>query len=179
MKTTLISQFKPTILFLVKFLGMYIAGSLLYGWFITYYSPAPDPVTIWVTNQVAFLIRILGWNVTAMYSEFIPTVSVVLDVKSIISVYEGCNGLNVVIIFWSFLFAFGPWGKRLGIFAIAGACIIHVANLVRVCVLFFVAYYYSSALYFFHKYLFTAAIYVVVLLLWMWWIRNVKNNESI
>ncbi|HMV08957.1 MAG TPA: exosortase family protein XrtF [Cyclobacteriaceae bacterium] len=178
MKTTLISQFKPTILFLVKFLGMYVAGSLLYGWFVTYYNPAPDPVTIWVTNQTAFLIRVLGWNVVAMYSQHVPTVSVVLEVKSIISVYEGCSGINVIIIFWSFLFAFGPWGKRLIFFAVTGALIIHVANLIRVCVLFFVAYYYSNALYFFHKYLFTAAIYVVVLLLWLWWIRNLKKRET-
>lgn len=177
MKESLIQQFKPTILFLAKFLGMYVAGSLLYGWFITYFHPAPDPITIWVTNQTAGIIRFLGWDVVAMYSDTIPTVSIVLKVKSVVSVYEGCNGVNVLIIFWSFLFAFGPLRKRLLIFLIIGSAIIHVANLIRVCVLFFVAYYYSSALYFFHKYLFTAAIYVVVLLLWLWWIRNVRKHE--
>ena len=177
MKQNLLKQFRPTIIFLAKFLGMYIAGSLLYGWFITHYHPAPDPVTIWVTEQTVFLIRIFGWDVTAFHSELIPTVSVVLANRSIISVYEGCNGLNVLIIFWAFIFAFGPWGKRLTIFSLAGMVIIHVANLVRLVLLFFVAYYYSNALYFIHKYFFTAAIYVVVLVLWLWWIRNIRKHE--
>ena len=71
--------------------------------------PLPIRFTIWVTNQTAFIIRVLGWNVVAMYSQHVPTVSVVLEVKSIISVYEVRGGINVIIIFWSFLFAFGPW----------------------------------------------------------------------
>lgn len=177
MKQNLFTQFRPTVIFLIKFLGVYITGSLLYGWYVTHYHPAPDPVTIWVTNQTTFLIRVFGWDVSDFYSSMIPTVSVIWLNKSIISVYEGCNGVNVLIIFWSFLFAFGPWGKRLIFFSLAGMLIIHIANLVRLVLLFFVAYYYSNALYFIHKYLFTAVIYGVVLMLWLWWIKNIRKHE--
>ena len=44
-------EFKPTIFFLGKFLGLYIAGNLVYGLFVTAYDPLPDPATRWVSGM--------------------------------------------------------------------------------------------------------------------------------
>lgn len=179
MKLTLLQQFRPTLLFLAKFLGLYVTGSILYGLWITAYHPAPDPVTVWVTEQTAFFIRLFGWEVSALAFPSKPTTSVVFEGHSIISVYEGCNGINVIIIFWSFLFAFGPVSKRLLIYSLAGLLIIHVANLFRIGLLFFVSIYYSRFLFFTHKYLFTAIIYAVVFGLWVFWVsKNFKKRTS-
>jgi exosortase family protein XrtF len=167
---TLLREFRPTILFLGKFLGLYLAGNLLYGAYVTAYYPKPDPVTSWVTAQSAGALTLAGWEVAAVDRPGKPTTDIVYEGRPVIAVYEGCNGLNVVIVFLSFLLAFGPYARPMLWFVPLGLLVIHISNLLRVMLLFIVALEYPDFLYFTHKYLFTAFIYLFVFALWMWWI---------
>ncbi len=171
----MISEFKPTILFLIKFFGIYLMSNLLYGAWITHWEPKPDPVTHLVTEQSAAVIRILGHAVEVHDYPDKPTTYIQLRQSSIISVYEGCNGLNVSIVFLAFLFAFGPYTKAMIWFAPLGLLIIHLANLARIILLFWVSLYEPDYLYFTHKYLFTAFIYLFVFLLWIWWVMKLAR----
>lgn len=166
-----ISEFKPTIIFLLKFIGLYFSLSLLYGFYVEAYEPKPDPATVWVTNQTADVLGLLGWKTETYSYPNKPTTSIQYQGKGMVSVYEGCNGINVIIIFLSFLFAFGPVNNRMAWAVSAGMVIIHIANLGRIAGLFFVVHYLPGAVYFSHKYLFTAFIYAVVFALWMVWLR--------
>jgi exosortase family protein XrtF len=79
-----------------------------------------------------------------------------------------------VIVFVSFIFAFtGPW-KRSIVFVVGGTLVIYVMNLVRIVLLFEVAYYFPDQLFFFHKFLFTGFIYSVVFVMWFIWVRKFK-----
>jgi exosortase family protein XrtF len=173
-------EFKPTIFFLLRFIGIYLLANLLYGFFVRAYEPESDPVTKEVTAQTAHLLSALGWPSHPVSYTDIPTVSIVYKDKSIVSVYEGCNGINVMIIFIAFLISFGPHDKKLYGFILAGVLLIHSFNLLRIGLLFFVSIYLSDYLYLTHKYFFTAFIYAGVLLLWLWWIIKVskRKNES-
>lgn len=166
----MINEFKPTIFFLLKFIGLYLVSNLIYGWFITAWAPLPDPMTQWVTEQSAGILEVLGYTNTVHIHSTKPTTYIEWNGKGIVSVYEGCNGLNVALVFLSFLFAFGPYKKPLAWFAPLGLVIIHLANLGRVVLLFMVSVHMPDALYFMHKYLFTAFIYLFVFLLWIWWV---------
>lgn len=165
-------EFRPTIYFLGKFIGIYFAGSLLYGLYITSYEPDVDPVTSMVTRQSAWVLSTLGWESKAQDFSGKPTTFVEWHGKRIVSVYEGCNGLNVVIVFISFIIAFGPVNKTAAWFTAMSLLIIHITNLARIGFLFFVVLYFPRYSYFMHKYFFTACIYLVVLLLWLWWVRK-------
>lgn len=112
-QSSMITEFKPTIYFLGKFVLIYFIGNLLYGLFVTSYKPTSDPITSVVTRQSAVLLNVLGWDVTTMDDTFKPNTYVEFEGRSIIAVYEGCNGINVMIIFIAFLFAFGPIVKTL------------------------------------------------------------------
>jgi exosortase family protein XrtF len=92
-------------------------------------------------------------------------------------VYEGCNGLNVMIIFVAFLVAFGPIGRTLAWFIPLGLFIIHLVNLARIGLLFWVSLYMPKYMYFTHKYFFTAILYVVVFVLWIWWVRRYASDK--
>ena len=166
----LITEFKPTIFFLLKFLGLYLVGNLLYGWFVTAWQPQADPLTVWVSHQSAWVLNLVGHDVKALEYVGKPYVYLQVNEKAILSVFEGCNGINVVIVFFSFLLAFGPYTKSLLWFSFLGLLIIHVSNLARIVLLFFVAQYFPDQLFFVHKYLFTAFIYLFVFLLWIWWV---------
>src|SRR5690606_32127519 len=167
-----IKEFKPTIYFLLKFVGIYLVGNLLYGLYITSYEPRPDPVTHVVTDHSAGVLRACGVPVDAKDREKKPRTDISYMGKARLSVYEGCNGLNTMIIFVAFLVAFGPLSRPLLWFIPLGLLIIHLANLARITLLFFVAEYRPSAMYFTHKYLFTAVLYVVIFILWIWWVKK-------
>jgi exosortase family protein XrtF len=173
-----LKEFRPTAIFLAKFLGLYLAGNLLYGLYITSFYPRPDPVTGMVTNQTAFLLSACGWPVVTHSNEHKATTSIVYEGNGVLAVYEGCNGLNTMIIFLAFVFAFGAPTKRLIWFVPLGLLIIHLANLGRIGLLFVVSEYRPSYLYFTHKYLFTAVLYVVVFLLWVWWVRQLATLKK-
>lgn len=171
-------EFKPTILFLVKFTSIYLVANLLYGAYITAYHPKPDPVTCWVSAQTATALSLCGWPTTTYDYTQRPTSSLVYKGEGVIAVFEGCNGINTMIIFIAFLVAFGPFGKHMIWFIPAGIVIIHLMNLFRIGMLFIVSKYVPDAMYFTHKYLFTAFLYTVIFVLWLWWVRTfAKKNE--
>ena len=177
MKAVQLAEFKPTIFFLVKFIGLYLVANLLYGYYITSFEPKPDPVTRVVAEQTAFVLRIYGEEVVIFDSPRKPTTSLVNEGRGIIAVFEGCNGLNTIIIFMAFLFAFGPMSRNVLWFMPLGIVIIHLVNLLRVGMLFFVSKYMHEYLYFTHKYLFTAILYFVIFALWIIWVKYYSNKK--
>lgn len=172
------SEFRPTILFLVKFVGIYLVGNLLYGLFITSFEPKPDPVTHVVSEQTAFVLNVCGYHVVAEDDERKPTTDINYLGRTRLSVFEGCNGINTMIIFVAFLLAFGPISKNLLWFIPTGLLIIHLMNLVRITLLFFVSEYLPNAMYFTHKYFFTAILYVVIFVLWVWWVKRYSGLNA-
>lgn len=165
-------EFKPVIYFLLRFLGIYLIGNLLYGLFITSFEPSVDPITYWVTNHTAFLMRLFNYQAEAQALIDKNIADLLVNNKVVLSVYEGCNGVNVWIIFVAFLFALGPISSKLWYFLGVGTVIIHISNLVRIFLLAIVYMYLPHYWYFSHKYLFTAFIYVIVFILWLIWVRQ-------
>ena len=178
MKRFSFAQFKPTIFFLGKFLGLYIAGNLAYGLFVTAYEPRPDPATRTVSEQTGFVLTTFGWPVDVYDHHRKATSMLRYDDREILAVYEGCNGLNTMIIFVAFIFAFGPINKKLWWFIPLGLLIIHLSNLLRITLLFFVAEYRPDFMYFIHKYVFTAILYLVIFLLWVWWVKQFAVSKA-
>jgi exosortase family protein XrtF len=174
-----IKEFAPTILFLVKFLVIYLVGNFMYGLYVTAYEPAPDPATHWVTDQTALTLTAFGWPTVAESRKDKATTELSHEGKRILAVYEGCNGINVMVIFVAFLFAFGPVNKQLAWFIPVGLLIIHLMNLARITLLFWVSIYMKEYMYFTHKYFFTAMLYVVVFILWVWWVRMFASEKPV
>lgn len=169
---------KAILFFLLKFIGLYIVLNTAYGLWIEHYDPLPDPLTMIVTKQSAALISITEENISIGEDTRFPTVPVRQNGDTVISVFEGCNSLNVMIVFISFVTAFtGTWKKSL-VFGAIGIVLIYLANLLRVGLLFFIAKYYPDNLYFFHKYLFTGLLYVLVFFLWYLWVRKVWPEKK-
>lgn len=168
---------KPAIKFLVIFLGTYFVLSLVYGIWIESLGSRPDIATQWVSEQTAGLLKGMGYEVQSSPNPNGPTVRITNKEKVILNVFEGCNGLNVWIVFLAFILAFGGPAKRMAWFVPSGFLLIHLCNIGRILVLFFLSYNNSTYFYYFHKYVFTALIYLVVFLLWWLWII-LNHDES-
>jgi exosortase family protein XrtF len=179
MKALSLKEFKPTVIFLVKFVGIYVIANVLYGVYVTAYEPGPDPITSITSRQTAIALGVCGWPSTAVDDETKATTQLIHEGRSVLAVYEGCNGVNIMIIFVAFLVAFGPIEKSLWLFALAGILIIHLMNLVRITLLFWVVLYLPDFVYFTHKYFFTAILFVIVFVLWIVWVRRFSHLKEV
>lgn len=175
----MIEQFKPALLFLAKFLGIYILGNLVYGLWINQYYPQADPLTFQVSHQVAKIISAVDQPVIIEGSSKARVTLIDESTqRSVINVFEGCNGANVAIVFLAFIVAYpGTWKRTLA-FGSVGIVIIHLFNLARLWLLFHQAKINSIYFYYFHKYIFTAAIYFVVLFLWFLWVWKINGRPD-
>ena len=172
-------EFRPALRFLFVFIGIYLAGNVFYGLWIESYENRPDPATTAVTFQTSGMLNLLGYPTAVTENTHGPTVLLSNDVKVILSVYEGCNGINVMIVFVAFLAAFGGSLKKMSWFLPAGIILIHLSNLARIILLYFVAVGYRHYFYYVHKYIFTAVIYMMVFALWIIWVKiNGQQKEA-
>lgn len=171
MPENLIREFKPTLLFLGKFLALYFFCNLLYGLYVSSFRPHPDPLTNQVTWQTSEILNSLGWENRIEDHATKASTFIEYAGRKILSVYEGCNGLNVMIIFIAFIVAFGPLNKTTLWFIPLGILLIHLSNLGRIFLLFFVTLDFPDFLYVTHKYIFTGVIYLMVFLLWIVWVK--------
>ncbi|MBT1709604.1 exosortase family protein XrtF [Fulvivirgaceae bacterium PWU5] len=178
MKNFSFAEFRPTIFFLLRFVGLYVLTNMLYGVYITAYHPKPDPITHTVTVQTAAVLRATGWNVTTEDHYRQPITNLTFEKQAILAVYEGCSGVNAMLMFLAFIVAFGPWRKQMLWFIPMGIVVVHLMNLVRISLLFFVSRFLPDAMYFVHKYLFTAFLYAVIFGLWLIWIRKFTRQTA-
>jgi len=172
------SKYKDVIGFLFRFLGLYLMLNVIYGLFIEYYSPGYDPITALVTKNAVWILSEFNPHVSMVQTANDASIKILNGTRTIIGVYEGCNSINVIIVFLSFLFAFVGTLKRTLIFMGFGTAMIYLMNLLRILLLYEVAVHFPKNLYFFHKYLFTAIIYGAVFILWYFWIKQATPNES-
>ena len=175
---TVFRDFRPALRFLVIFMSSYLIGNVIYGLYVESYRPQPDPMTRWTTSQSAILLAVFSGPVEAVVSQKGPFVLLKRNDKTILSVFEGCNGINVMIVFGSFLVAFGGRQKKIIVFLAIGCLVLHIANLLRLILLYLTAIHRPLFFYYFHKYFFTAVIYLVVFALWIQWTRMKPQERA-
>jgi len=173
---SLFQDFKPSIFFLAKFIGLYIVLNILYGFYLDASKGEADFMTRWVTEQTAVVIDLYEDKISTGPNEDLKSIFIYKDSGAVLSVYEGCNGLNVMVIFIAFLFAYGTVGKRMLWFIPLGILVIHLFNILRILLLFHVTLSMPDFLYFSHKYLFTAFIYIAVFGMWALWIFKIDGK---
>lgn len=169
---------KTVILFLLKFIGLYIVLNTGYALWTSSYAPLPDPMTTLVTHNSVGLISLVENDVVVGEPLDNPNVPVLDNGTPVIQVFEGCNSINVMIVFVSFVIAFTGTLKKTLWFVAFGLILIYIANLLRVSLLYFVAKYYRDNLYFFHKYLFTGFLYILVFVLWYFWVTRIWPKKT-
>jgi exosortase family protein XrtF len=169
------NELKPAFRFLAIFVGLYFGLNVLYGLWIYSYGSRVDPATTAVTRQTSMVVNLMGEQTSTAPELSSPSISILNPSGVAINVFEGCNGVNVMIVFVSFLFAFGGEKKKIIWFLALGLIIIYIANILRVVTLYYVAENWITYFYYMHKYVLTAFLYALVFLLWWIWIEKVSG----
>ena len=135
----LFREFKPALTFLAKFLALYFAGNILYGLFIEASYPQADIITSKVTSHTSALLNVMGYETTFEPLSNNAKIALIEGTDVVLYVFEGCNGINVVIVFLAFLVAFGGRMRSFLAFIPVGLILIHLFNLLRIGFLFYLA----------------------------------------
>jgi len=165
------SEYKGIMRFVLKFIAMYLLLNTSYGLWINKFDNRPDSITKIVSYHTSEILNFFDQevNVDRSYNE--PKMHLKHEGNIIISVFEGCNSVNVLIVFISFLVAYNGKMRNYIWFIPVGIIVIYLINLTRVSLLYYVAFYNPDYLYYTHKYLFTGIIYSVTFLIWYAWIK--------
>jgi len=155
---------------------VYILGNVAYGLWVVSFGTIADSFTLMVANHSASLLKFIGLQTTVVPSTIVANASLMIDGNVVVNVYEGCNAINVSILFIAFLFAYKGSLKRTLAFSLVGLISIYLFNLLRVNGLFLVALYFPNHLYLMHKFVFTGVIYAFVFGLWFIWVTKVNHR---
>ena len=168
-------EFKPILIFIAKFFLVYIVLTVIYSWYLQpylYEQNITDPITSWMADVSASLMRAVGFDAYTMQVEGETHKRFFLDGEFASLVNEGCNALSVVIIFISFIVAFSNGILRTLSYVLGGLVLLLMTNIFRISLLTYIYRHlpeYSKSA---HDYLFPAIIYGMVVVLWFIWVNK-------
>ena len=174
-------QYKPFLVFLFKFLFVYLVLSLTYQYYLSLFSNdynAPDDFTVLVSNQSTKLLNIFNFDSYLSFEFDEPFARLSIDGKYVARVVEGCNAISVMILFLSFIIAFKGGFLKTLIFSMIGILVIHLLNIIRIALLVIGLRYYPEYKELMHDIIFPLFIYGVVFLLWVIWVNKFSAHAS-
>ncbi len=168
-------HFKPAIWFILKFLILYVILNVVYGIYIESFGHRVDNYTIITAQHTSKFLNLFNESTKILIDEKSRYCVMANSQSEILSVFEGCNGLNVMIIFISFIFAYSKSILRYWWYLLAGIAVLYLVNIFRISILYYVADRFEHYLYFTHKFVFTGIIYVVVGVLWYLYVNWINK----
>ncbi len=156
-----------------RFLAIY-ACVLTGGFLILAFRPVNDhvvnPYTTFVANEARVVLNLFGEHAGVSRQ-------VLSSPRFSVAIYNGCNGLEAILIFVSGVLAFpSRWGRK-AIGIALGVLAIQVFNVVRVVSLFYIGamrpQWFSAS----HTFVWQSLVIVFGVVLWLVWVRRYAVAE--
>jgi len=173
---------KPIRSFLISAVILFFAWKLLYNLvllpvripdaFLTSISTAGASVVLHFLYPNLPVLHYLQLNTGA------PMEAIVVNGVKSVAVGDGCNGLELYVLYLGFLICRpGTLKTRIG-FALTGIVTIYILNIIRIAGLSWLYLHHSHYVNFAHKYLFKGIVYFFVYLLWNEYLKINKAKEK-
>lgn len=165
-------KYKAALGFLLRFGLVYLILSAIYKWFLGMYGNHPDAITKNVAILSQKALNALGFVAKSIAHTSDPYYIVYINNMYLARIIEGCNGVNVIILFITFIVAYRGKLKHTLLFLLAGIVFLYVFNIVRIAFIVLGLYYFPEYAEFLHQILFPVLIYGAMFLLWGIWIKK-------
>lgn len=172
---SILKEYKPFLLFLVKFFLSYLLLTTIYHYYLSQYDTKKfetDDFTKILSHQVVKSLHFVDNEVYSEPNITESSVNVYYKKKWVVRIIEGCNALSVIILFISFVIAFSGKLKQTVLFLLFGSLIIHAFNVVRIASLCLAIYHLPNYSKFLHDVMFPLVIYGLVFILWIVWVNK-------
>ena len=173
-----IIQFKPFLVFLVKFALSYLILALVYQSYLNQFDEKAfevDGFTKLVANHVKKILTIFDNHSYIKTNLQDISVKLYYHDEWVSRIVEGCNGLSVIILFISFVFAFTGKIKQTIVFIFTGSLLIYLFNVIRIVLLCTAIFHFPKYEPILHGVIFPLFIYGIVFILWIIWINNYSS----
>jgi exosortase family protein XrtF len=166
-------QYKPFLKFLGTFFLAYFLLALVYQFYLfRSLRYEVDFITTIVTKNSQSLLKIVDPEVHIVEDRIDQNFKLFYKHKNIARITEGCNAVNVIILFIAFVVAFsGKWKPTL-LFIIGGSVLIYVLNVFRIAILCVLLDRFPAQEHLLHGVVFPLFIYGVVFGLWIFWVTK-------
>ena len=175
--------------FLKLVLLIFIIWKLIYHLFLFNGRVIDKPLTDWSTRGAEKVMQVFYPNSKLMvkeectYSLEIPNEIVCYyciyeNTNKIVGVADGCNALELYILYLGFLISFPSTFKRVLYFSITGIAVIYIANIMRLTGLASMNKYRVNTVDMAHHYVFKIIMYAVIFGLWVIFTRKRLGNEK-
>lgn len=136
--------------------------------------------TIWVLKQVypnsQFIVKKGVLTNFEIEKDVTEIEYIYLDNKNILGIADGCNALELYILFIGFLIAYPSNKKRCIFFGVTGVFIIFISNIIRLLLLAEMNLHQNNAVDIAHHYIFKLIVYAIIFILWMKYAQKQKND---
>lgn len=156
--------------FLLRCLLIFIIWKLIYH-IVLFPIRMPDKQ---LTNNAAFLtvqlLHLTYPDASIIITEKntpLPKKDILLNNKKVVGIADGCNGLELYVLYLGFLIAFSAKRKDLLLYGFGGLAIIFILNIFRCYLITLLNISSSSLSEVAHHYIFKLFIYGVMFFLWM------------
>jgi exosortase family protein XrtF len=93
--------------------------------------------------------------------------SVYFNHQKLVGIYDGCNALELFVLYAGFIVCMPASAKRKLIFAVSGVALIFLVNILRCMVVAYIVQYYPQNADFVHHYVFVFIVYALIISLWL------------
>lgn len=175
------AEFPPQLRrFVIKALLLIIIWKLSYHLYLQPHRTIDQPLTAITTATTVGVLNLfyknqeLSWidakdNLSAAYIN--------LDGRRSLGIGDGCNGLELFVLYAGFIFCMPTNFKRAAIFIIAGIVGIFILNILRCCGMFWFSLHKKEWFDFAHHYAFKIIVYAAIFGAWVWYSRKINHNE--
>lgn len=145
----------------------------LYQFFLgSYESNRVDAITRLVAQNTETVLAVFDRSVFIKEDSKEPFFTLYFNREGLVRIVEGCNGINLIILFVSFVVAFSGTLKNTLLFIFGGSLLIYILNVLRIAFLSILIYRFPNQLHLLHGVLFPLVIYSVVFILWVIWVNK-------
>ena len=151
-----------------RFVARYVAV-LSAGFLLLALRPVNDhvvnPYTTFVANESALALNLFGEHARVAGQ-------VLTSSRFSVTIFNGCNGLEAILIFVSGVIAFpAPWRRKL-LGVLLGFIAIQVFNVIRVVSLFYIGVFEPAWFNVSHVFIWQSLVIVFGVVLWLVWVRR-------
>jgi len=176
--------------FLLRSFILFVIWKSIYIFYLGYERLLDKPLTNTVGAHTAWVLNAFSIekifssreliSITAFEGQYqvAPVSLVEKSGKKLLGIADGCNGLELFILYIGFLIAMPAALKRKTLFFIAGAILIHLVNILRCVGLCVLAMNASVHFDFAHHYLIKIMVYGTIFLLWVQFMRGVSMKKK-
>ncbi len=169
-------QYKPSLIFILKFTGIYLIFSILYNIYLSLQAGQTDFLSLFVGKILNTIYHSFGINAELIPLQNEAGLKLIINGQYLARIVEGCTAMSVIIMFISFILSFGNASFKAIKFAAVGSVLIFVFNILRILFLSYILYYFPKYQDVAHRVLFPALIYGFVVFLWYIFIKKSFKN---